>query len=76
MNIKNNLYIGFLSLVWFGYAFHIFLSEKPFFIETEFFKHKATEWLYNQFGNIGASVVFLVLGAIFAYWFVRNLSEK
>ncbi len=76
MNIKSNLHIGFLSLVWFGYAFHILFSEEPFFVETEFFKHKATEWLYDLIGSVGTSIVFLVLGVIFGYWFIKNFREE
>lgn len=57
-----------MSFVCFGYAIHIWLADKPFFLGSDLVKHKATNWLYENIGTDLLGLIFVLLGLLFAYW--------
>ena len=66
---------GILSFVWLGYGVHLQIAEKPFFLGSELIKHKATNWLFENISATSLSLIFLLLGVLFAYWSWREINK-
>lgn len=79
--MKNNDAWGYImfSIGFFIFSIYILLSEKPFFIDTEFAKHKLTELIYDLVGPIwlglGSILISIVLAKL-AYDSMKSIKKR
>ena len=73
--MPKGLVTGLLSFAWFGYAVHLQIADEPFFLGSGLAKHKATNWLYANIGTNSLSLIFVLLGALFACWSWREFNK-
>mgnify|MGYP005750659161 CR=1 FL=1 len=74
--MRKRVVAGLLSFAWFGYAIHLQIADKPFFLGSDLVKHKVTNWLYENIGTNILSLIFVILGVLFAYWSWRGVKER
>lgn len=66
--IRTWIYTGFLSVGFFILGIHALISDKPIFIGSKMMKHQINEWIYTNIGAAGTGIIFILIGALLAYW--------
>ncbi len=60
------------GLIFIFFALYIYLTDVPFFIGTDFARHKVTEWLYGIVGQNILSLFFLCVGSVLIWLWARK----